>query len=467
MKKYIKSTLIIGLALFSLQSCNDGDLEPHLGQDKDTETGISTSEDLKTVLIGAYDRMSDDFYYGRDYIIFGEVRSDNAFSDGNSNRFVRPALFNMLATDAYASDTWTQIYKVIGNANLVLSKDESLLTGDKDVIAHTRAEALVIRALSHFDLLKLYGQYQVENNMSADGIPYVKTFKDSDNLFPARESVQDNYNNIMTDLNEAISIMPINLDDYSAHYININVANAIKARVALYFKDYTVAAAAAKSVIDSGKYQISTASDFFKTFNTDSTSNQIFSIAMQGNDNQGINGLNYIYALGNYGDIVILKDLYDQYSSGDVRGTSTFITPDTKNVGAYRNVGKFPTEDGSDDVPLIRYEEVVLIYAEAILPSNPSESLVWLNKVPAQRGASLYSSSTLDNILLERRKELAFEGHRFWDLLRTGKGIPKVDVRQTFEASIPMGDTNLAFPIPSTELAANANLVQNKGYSRF
>ena len=466
MKKYFKSILILGLATISLQSCNDGDLEPHLGQDKDTETGISTASDLRTVLVGAYDRMNASTYYGRDIIIFGEVRSDNAFSDGNSNRFVNPARFDMLPTDAYASDTWSQIYGVIASANIVINKDAAALTGDANSIAHSKAEALVIRAMAHFDLLKIYGQYQVENSMTAAGVPYVKTFKDADGLFPARETVQENLNNIMSDLNEAIATMPISLDNYSAQFININVANAVKARVALFFKDYSTAATAAKAVIDSGKYNISSAADFLKTFNTDSTSNQIFSLAQQGNDNAGINGLNYIYRIGSYGDIVILKNLKDIYSSGDVRGGDAVIAPDTKNVGAYRNLGKFTTTDGSDDIPVIRYEDVVLMYAEALLASNPTEALVWLNKIPAQRGASLYSVANLDNVLLERRKEFAFEGHRFWDLIRTGKGVSKVDERQTFKASLPMGEPSLAFPIPSSELAANSNLVQNKGYAR-
>ncbi len=467
MKKYFKSILILGFAVMSLHSCNDGDLEPHLGQDKDTEAGVANASDLRTVLIGAYDRMSSSTYYGRDFIIFGEVRSDNAFSDGNSNRFVRPALFDMQPTDAYASDTWTQVYATIASANIVINKEASVLTGDANSIAHSKAEALVIRAMAHFDLLRLYGQYHVENSMTAPGIPYVKTFKEADHLFPARESVQDNFNNIMADLNEAIGMMPVSLDDYSSHFINFNVANAIKAKVALYFKDYNTAAAAAKLVIDSGKYKISTSSDFENSFTTDSTSNQIFSIAQQGNDNAGINGLNYIYVLGSYGDILGLKNLFDIYSAGDIRGTATFIQPDSKNVGAYRNVGKYSTSDGSDDIRVVRYEEVVLIYAEALLSTNPSQALVWLNKVPAERGGTLYAAATLDNVLLERRKEFAFEGQRFWDLLRTGKGISKVDERQTFKSTIPMGDTNLAFPIPSTELSANSNLEQNKGYNRF
>lgn len=463
MKKYFKILFVVGLSLTVFQSCANEDLEPTLAQSKDTEAGIQNSEDLRAVLIGGYDRMSHYFYYGRDYVIFGEVRSDNTFADGNSNRFVGPAQFELLPTQAYVSDTWSQIYKVIGSANIVINKDENALSGDKLLIQHTKAEALAIRALAHFDLLKLYGQYQVDKNMTALGVPYVTKFKDADFIYPKRSTVQENYNSIIGDLNEALSLIPESLDDYSAHYINKNVINALKARVALHFGDYPTAATSAKLVIDSGKYSIASKTDIAKTFFTDSTSNQIFSIAQQSNKNSGINGLNNIYALGSYGDVVALKNLYDLYESTDVR--KAFLKADTKNTGAYRNIGKYPTRTYDDDIPVIRYEEVVLIYAESLLSSNPSEALVWLNKIPAARGASVYTSANIANVLSERRKEFAFEGQRFWDLLRTGNAIPFVDTRQTFKATIPYGDTKLAFPIPSAELGANANVVQNKGYS--
>ena len=180
----------------------------------------------------------------------------------------------------------------------------------------------------------------------------------------------------------------------------------------------------------------------------------------------GINGLANIYRGASYGDIVILKDLFNKYDVGDVRGSTTFLQPRTTAAVDYRNVGKYPTMGTfSDDIPVIRYEEVVLIYAEALLRnSKAGNALTELNKIPANRGAAAYSAATLDNILLERRKELAFEGFRFDDLARSKKSLPLVDnVRQTY-GTVTYGAYNYAFPIPGAETGANSNVTQNSGY---
>ena len=101
--------------LFSIALLATGctDLDPTLEQDKILGESIKSVEDVRSVLNSAYNRMSLREYYGRDVIIFGEVRSDNAYSDANSNRFVSVAKMDMTRTDAYASDTWTRINQTI------------------------------------------------------------------------------------------------------------------------------------------------------------------------------------------------------------------------------------------------------------------------------------------------------------------------------------------------------------------
>ena len=188
MKKTIYLALALGLALPALNSCRDESLEPTLQQSKDLESSINTLEDLTAVLNAGYNRMSGVAYYGRDYIIFGEVRSDNTYSNANSNRFVTPAAMKMTVNDAYAADTWAQIYAAIGTANVVINKDTKALTGGTvEEINQIKGEALIMRALAHFDLLKLYGQQHVgTGGMSALGVPYVTKFRDQESLLPAR-----------------------------------------------------------------------------------------------------------------------------------------------------------------------------------------------------------------------------------------------------------------------------------------
>ena len=180
------------------------DLDPTLEQDKSLEGGINSVEDIRSVLNSAYNYMSLREYYGRDVIIFGEVRSDNAYSDANSNRFVSVAKMDMTRTDAYASDTWTRINQTIVSTNVVINADRAKITGDVTTLNHYLGEAYAIRALAHFDLLKLYGQqYQQSDRTKALGVPYTKVFGKA--IYPARETVQRTYELIMEDLNAAIS----------------------------------------------------------------------------------------------------------------------------------------------------------------------------------------------------------------------------------------------------------------------
>ena len=137
-----------------LWSCNDNSLEPTLAQSKDLEQNAKTLGDLRTVLNGGYDRMQHPSYYGRDMIIYGEARSDNAFSNANSNRFVTVSQMKMIITDGYPNNTWNKIYEVIGNANIVINKQGA--TGDAAQLDHLKGQAYAMRALGHFDLLRLF-----------------------------------------------------------------------------------------------------------------------------------------------------------------------------------------------------------------------------------------------------------------------------------------------------------------------
>src|SRR5690606_34923438 len=137
---------------------------------------------LSAVMNAGYNRLSGVAYYGRDYIIFGEIRSDNTYSNANSNRFVTPGRMDMTVNDAYAADTWAAIYATIATANVVIGKDAAAITeGTTAEINQLKGEAHIMRALGHFDLVKLYGQQHVtEGGDPTMGVPYVTTFRDQE-----------------------------------------------------------------------------------------------------------------------------------------------------------------------------------------------------------------------------------------------------------------------------------------------
>lgn len=459
------SIIILAIALLGITfSCTKDNLEPTLAQSKILKVSINTTEDLQNLLNGTYNRMTQATYYGRDLIIFNEVRSDNCCSNGNSGRFLTPSAMTMGNNDAYTTDTWSQIYAVIAAANLIIGAND--IEGDQAEIDHIKGQAYAIRALAHFDLLKLYGQQHVtEGGDPTLGIPYVTVFK-GETFLPERNTVAEVKTNIDNDFIQALNLMDESLNDPSKQYITTYAVNALQARVAVYFEEWPAAKLACEAVINSGEYEIISADNFPRIWTQDGPVNSIFELAFSSIDNQNINGLQYIYRGENYGDIEALADLTDLFEEDDVRGFSTGMLG-VEGGSLLRNMGKYPSIDYSDEIFLIRYEEVVLMYAEALFEINNAdpEALVWLNKVPAERKATLYSEVTKENIMLERRKELCFEGFRFDDLARTGSDIPFVEALKQTHGGPQYGSYKYAFPIPLAELNANSAMVQNYGYS--
>ena len=475
------------VAVTVIVSCNEEDLEPTLSLDKDLSSGITSAGDLASVLNSAYDRMTSSSYYGRNFILDGDVRTDNAYSNMNSGRFASSGM-NYTSQGA---GPWGAIYSVIAITNIVIGADATGLTGSQDAIMHTKGQAHALRALAHFDLLKSYGQHFVTgaeggSGLASMGIPYVKTYKDPANLTPARGIVSSNVADIVADLTSALTMMKPALDG-STSYMTVMGAHAIAARAFLYVGkltgDYSGAATHAKAVID-GMSPV-TAAGFAATYSTDNAINSIFELAQSGTDSNGINGIAYILRGTSYGDVRILTrakdadgvktgtvlDLMDKFEAfpADIRGSAEMVGI----AQGYPTVlGKYPTMNGSDNITLFRVEEMHLIYAEAMLwGGDAATALTYLNNIPAIRGlgAGHYTAATLDNILLERQKEFYFEGLRYDDLLRTGKGMPLVDgfkqLNDDLTGAPPAyGSYRTAYPIGTGEMNANPNMKENYGY---
>ncbi|TNE58694.1 MAG: RagB/SusD family nutrient uptake outer membrane protein [Bacteroidetes bacterium] len=444
------------LLLILIASCTTEDLNPTLEQDNAVEDSINTIDDLKGVLRGAYAGMTAAGYYGRDFIIDNEVRTDNVFANGHSSRFVSTASFLLMSGSN--AGVWRIAYQVIARANIVIGTDLSTLTGDAAYARHLQGQAYAIRALAHFDLLRNYGQQHVDVDGDPLGVPYITEFL-GDNLLPARNTVDENRVMILQDLRTAFELMQDDYFDASKEFMSKYTAKALESKVAIYFGLWEEAKAAAKAVINTGLYTIIPADQYVASFSEDGSLNSIFELAFSDLDRLAFNSLGFIYKGDVYGDIQVLPNVEPLYEAGDVRADILGY-----EGNKLRNLGKYPDLLGSDNVPVIRYEEVLLNYAEALFETG-GDALTELNKLTALRGASAYMAPiTKDDILNERRKELIFEGFRYDDLLRTGRGIEKVDFEQNILESIPYGDPRLAFPIPQFEIEANSNMIQNTGY---
>lgn len=457
MKKLKNIFIALGI-LFLGFSCTTEDLDPTLEQIKDISS-IASVEDLSGLLKGAVDRMTVTAYYGRDFIITDEIRGDNVFANGNSGRFQTQGTLEYLPDNGLG--VWTQAYRVIASANIIIKANPNELEGDQSEALYIQGQARILRALAHFDLLRNYGQQYINGGSDA-GVPIITEFA-GDNLNPSRNTTSEVYTAIYNDLQTAFDQMSEQFDNRANKTLPSKyTAKAIESRVAIYNGDWARAQSAAQAVVNSDIYSVIGADSYVASFAIDNTDNSIFELAYDNVDNLGGNSLGFIYKGEVYGDIEVLPTTPDIYEEGDVR--ADIITVD--DGGNIRNSGKYPELNGWDNVPVIRYEEVLLNLAEALLEQEDNDgAIAALNQITSNRGASEYSGTiTKEDILNERRKELMFEGFRFFDLARNGLPIEKFSDLQNIVETVSAGDYRYALPIPIAEMDANSNMTQNTGY---
>ena len=268
-------------------------------------------------------------------------------------------------------------------------------------------------------MLRNYGQHFVDGQGGANslGVPYVKTYKDPAHLQPPRDTVLSNVTDIMSDFQGGIALMSNGAVNQDSSYMSADAAYALMARAALYFGSvdssfYATAGTAAKWVIDNSSATPVSASAFKASYYTDNASNSLFELEATGTDNPSINGLAYAFRGTSYGYYRILTgdncaacgdDLYDIFAADaatDVRFTVNGMIGTQQ--GEPTVIGKYPTMNGTDNITIIRVEEMHLIYAEALLRAgNAAGALTYLNNIPAIRGGTPYTTATLDNIPLD------------------------------------------------------------------
>lgn len=471
----MKKLLVLLVLSSFIFSCTE-ELEPTLADSTTTETYIFNQTDLRQVVSGAYVYMSGTAYWGRDYIIFGEVRADNVFANNNSGRFVAFGDMSYTPGNGQVFSAYAQPYRAIAMANIAIASNPTSPTDNNPVtVSHYKGEAHAIRALCHFDLLRVFGQQYVsgQGGQNALGVPYVTAYRDGATSFP-RLTVAQTKARIYQDLDTALSLMQTTgaLNNNKA-FITTHAVNAIKARVAIYFGDLDIARSACEAVINSNaNFQITPATGVVAYWNlAGSGPASIFDLAQTAlaGQNNGIDSISNIYRGPAYGDIQVIQNLIADagFEAGDVRASTAMIGNQTiAGVTRLRNLGKYPRMAPAWDnwIRVIRFEEVILNYAEALLPVNPAQALIELNKIPANRGASLYTVANIDNILAERRKELIFEGFRFDDLARNGRNLPLINNLEQTHGGVTAGSYKFALPIPQHEMNTNPAMVQNFGY---
>jgi starch-binding outer membrane protein, SusD/RagB family len=461
---------LLAVVMTVISSCKKDflDKDPYGGLP--TNAAITNADDMETALNGAYATLRSPNLYGRTIPLFGDLFADNVYiSTTNSNRYLDFFQVNMTVNNGNARGIWETAYNIILDANNIINSE---VTGTPQT-DELRGEALALRALMYFELVKHFSKpYTVDPN--ALGVPLILTYDPF--VKPQRNTVAEVYTQIETDLEQAIQLMTL---PRSSAYFSTYAAEALLARMYQFKGEWDNALTTAEDVINNSGYTLLGLNQVLGYWASNTPRNDgletLFEVVFDLVGNAGNDALAYFYDQAGYGDALAAQSLYNLYAPSDVR--RALILPSSPTRGNVRVVNKYPnsTQPDKDEFKVIRLSEVYLIAAEAAYHTGDEPlARTYLNAVATRRDASFagYTSSgtdLLNDILLERRKELAFEGHRYWDLARYNLDVMRVNIAGNYPGvplTIPTTNFRRILPIPQAELDANPNIrdQQNPGY---
>ncbi len=462
---YIK---LLVLASCFMAGCSKGFLDLKNPSGLPLEGTIQDQASLITASNGAYVPLKNSNYYNRTFSLIPDLMGDNVFiSRSNGGRYLAHDNFAVTITDGYVQGAWYSMYQVIANANLAIAAGETLPTNS--TIEQILGEMYAIRALAHFDLVRFFAQpYNYTPDASHLGVPVV-TVQESTIMSPPRETVQKVYEQIILDLNKALSLM--NVSQKPGRMVPAAV-NTLLAKVYLYMENWEQAEHYATQAIAS-PFTLLTTSNYVSSWNTDFSSESLFELVNLATENAGVDGLGYLYDQSGYGEALATADLYNLYSPTDVR--RSLIQVGVRN-GTFENPAYFARKylGQTYNVKVLRLSDAYLIRAEARAELGKTDAAKTtlaqqdLNTIvkradPSAADITLTGDDLVERVLLERRKEFAFEGQRLFDLNRRRKNI--IHIRSGDEITTYSYPNNrFIMPIPFKEMNANDNMIQNPGW---
>lgn len=467
-----KLSLVILLLLVSI-SCSDNFLEI-IPVDRIPKDAFFRSEsDLITAVNGVYVSQRNIFTTAELPLIhLEETRSDNThdiFARQNEHRAVDN--FTADAGNNFNSWVWRDSYYCINSCNTVVNRAEGIEM-DENLKNRLVAEARFIRATVYFSLVKDFGEVPIKlkESISLNG---------DNNL--TKSSVEQVYDQIIEDLQFAITNLPPTYSEIDAGRATSGAAQGWLGKVELQRGNKEASTNALRAVVNSGQYTLlGNYADLWIPGNRN-TSESIYEIQHLP-PRSGAPYWNYFAPLslgvpggnnGNTAPNTPTQNLIDSFEEGDQRLDASigFDMNGRPYVLKFKDQNISAGYDARNSFPVLRYSDVLLMLAEAIGESEEAYTLV--NQVRARAGLGGIDASTLgsfqEKVMHERRVELAFELHRWHDLLRFDPDITISIMNQHLASIFPdenimIDQHDLLNAIPVSELQTNSDMIQNEGY---
>jgi len=474
---------IIAFASLIMMSCSKSFIDLNPISAVSVDVVYKTDKDFLDALTATYNTLQQQY---QNFYIFGDIRADDSHQEiykNNSQSYSDAFVTN--SSDGLMNSTWQNYYQTIFRLNTILSKiegaDVSVVTNKERYIA----EAKFLRALSYFDLVRIFGD-----------VPMVTTpLSIEEGYKTGRKSVDSIYNKIIIpDLLAAENGLLLNYSGNSVGRPTKGAAKALLGRVYLTMQDFQKAETKLQEVTTMGYALLPNYNDLFDYTKNEHHSEYIFDIEYEeeiGEGNRLTNAFapnsqpfTNFFGIGGNGDeqnspTQVLIDLFDSkdlrkditvgVTGGFYDADSVFIKlpPNTNQTYTKKYiVPVVAANDSRANWKVIRYADVLLMYAEALNENDKTnEAIIYLNQVRTRAGLTGYSNLTKDaardKIYLERRLELSFEGVRWFDLVRTGHAysIMKPYGMQPYMTVFPI-------PLSQTQLINNPTIFpQNPGYN--
>lgn len=504
--KFNKFYICLGLiSLFSISACKKViDIEPEFSKDG-SKIFVNLTE-YEYALTGAYALFKQTGYFGSGaqttstWANLPDMLTDNLVQTGEDlANWQTQVNWGYNSSDADIATAWIAAYSVIAEANLVLRDIEQFATAEPKRVNRIKGQALAIRGMAHFDVLRYWG-VDYDRNSAALGIPYIT--KVDIELKPSRLTVKESWDNILKDMLEAETLLG-DVDKAitttaDRTMIDRNGVRGLLARMYLYANDVVKAEQYATLAIDA--VPLATKVAFPNIWTDVSQSDVIWAAAFSAGEGSpsigvhiGSSNRNRFRPSVSVTGSATVPSLYDK--ANDVRfpvyfatrqsGTVTAANPrpilkfDTTGTNFRKIVNKFMSKgvilDNVVNWKALRTGEMYLIRAEARARQGGAKEALGLADLNTLKAARingfvpmvLTGQALLDEIQVERRRELFGEGHRWFDLRRTTKTINRTDFALTStKLTLAPSAREWVWPIPQGELDANPNMKgqQNPGY---
>jgi starch-binding outer membrane protein, SusD/RagB family len=432
------------------------------------EIAITDAVSARAALAAAYDALQDFDYYGTDYVTLLEVLSDNALHTGTFTTYADADL-NEVRTDHTGLEAmWDALYFAIDRANVIIERIPNVPDLDAETRDQMLGEAHFLRALSHHNLARVWGGVPVRTAR-------VRSIDEASSA--TRATLGEVYAQIHDDLDQAEALMSVESAGRTASDLAVR---ALRTRVLAYEASpapvglgnsagWAAVEAQATAVINTPG--LSLAANYADLFSTQgsATSEDIFRVAFSDQDQGSVSYYYVVKSLGGRRELAPTSDIRGAYEAGDARADWSVKTDPINDERYY--AAKFPSVSSTEHIHVIRLAEIYLIRAEArARQGNLAGAVDDYNVLRARAGLQPHvlgvdvvalEQNVLDAIWQERRVELAFEGDRWPELIRTGR----VDAVMTLHNGSDFPDHQQLFPIPQAEIdVTGGQLAQNPGY---